>query len=205
MAGPAKPVNDDRFMKPVPGYSLTQTPGKFPWDSPPDMVDPDEVVTSIIDNLEKPHVEERITKLMLAGVSVEEIVHSISMTGFMEGRFSPDVGEMIKGPVGMYLLGVADEKGIPVKVFGDEEKLKREREGDLDDYTILEIMKQRNPEFHEFMTKGYYNKEEDTQVQRSLKGREGFLAVEEGEPEMGETMMLEGTEAPRDEMMEDEA
>ena len=155
MAGPAKPINADRFMKPVPGYSLTQSPGKFPWDKPPQMVDPDQVVSSMLDNLEQPHVQERVIKLMYAGVSVEEITHALSMTGFMEGQFSADVGEIIKGPVGIYLMGLADENDVPVKVHANMDNLKREREGDLDDFTILDIMKKRNPDFHEFVTKGY--------------------------------------------------
>lgn len=191
MAGPAKPVNDDRFMKPVPGYSLTQPKGKFPWDSPPEMTDPDQVVTSLIDNLEKPHVQERMVKLMYAGVSIEEITHAVSMAGFMEGKFSVDVGELIKGPVAIYLMGVAEDNDIPVKVHANEEKLKREREGDMDDMTLLEMMKRRNPDFHEYVTKGYYDKEEDMNVQRTLKGVDGFLAVEEPTGEMMEEELPE--------------
>ncbi len=110
---PAPPVSPARFMKPVPGWSLTQPPGKWPWEQPPRSVDPDEVVDKLITRRQDPQVEENYVKLMFAGVSIEEIVHSVSVAGFMNGEFSPDVAEMIKPPIGIYLMGVATDYNVP--------------------------------------------------------------------------------------------
>lgn len=179
---PAPPVNPDRFMKPVPGWSLTQPPGKWPWEKPPRSVDPDEVVDKLITRMQEPRIEENYVKLMFAGVSVEEIVHSITVAGFMNGEFSPDVAEIIKAPIGIYLMGVAADYKVPVKVFADEAAIRREEEG-LDDGTLLEIMRMRNPEFADFVENKFEDPEARSRMERQEKMSQGFMAVEP-DPEM---------------------
>lgn len=193
---PAPPVNPDPFMKPVPGWSLTQPKGKWPWDKPPRQVDPDAVVSKILDNLEDPKREERFVKLMFAGVSIEELVHSIAVAGFMEGEFTPDVAEIIKGPISIALMGIAADNNIPVKVYADEMKLREEMEGP-DDTTILEMMRQRNPEFARFVEEEYVDEDELRQLQNGTRMQQGFLAVEAPEE-------LPEFEEPEEEMGEEE-
>lgn len=193
---PAPPVNPDPFMKPVPGWSLTQPKGKWPWDKPPRQVDPDAVVSKILDNLEDPKREERFVKLMFAGVSIEELVHSIAVAGFMEGEFTPDVAEIIKGPISIALMGIAADNNIPVKVYADEMKLREEMEGP-DDTTILEMMRQRNPEFAQFVEEEYVDENELRQLQNGTRMQQGFLAVEAPEE-------LPEFEEPEEEMGEEE-
>jgi len=204
---PAPPVNPDRFMKPVPGWSLTQPPGKWPWEQPPRSVDPDEVVEKLISRMQEPRVEENYVKMMFAGVSIEELVHSVSVAGFMNGEFSPDVAEIIKAPIGIYLMGVATDYNVPVKVFADEMALRQEQEG-MDDGTLLEIMRMRNPEFADFLENDFENPEARGRIDRQDKMSQGFMAVEP-DPEM---MMLEDEnemeeeyiELPEEEMGEEE-
>jgi len=196
---PAPSVNDDRFMRAVPGYSFTQPKGKWAWDNPPQEVDPDIVVSDMLDSIESGDKKEQLVKLMFAGVSIQEIVNTIAHTGFAEGKFNPDVAEMIKGPIAIYLLGVADDYNVPVKFYKNSERKQQQSTG-LDDSTILEIMRNRNPEFHQFMTESYYDREEDARVQRELKGTKGFLGVE-GAPEVSEEGMAE--EVPVENMEEE--
>ena len=141
---PASPRRDDMFSKPVPGWSLTQPAKKWPWESSPKHAVPGDAVDEIVDKLEQPQVNERYAKLMFAGVSIEELVSSITMAGFMEGRFSPDVAEIIKGPLALWFLGFAAEREIPARLFADEASDDRNDMG-LGDPTILSIMKVRNP------------------------------------------------------------
>jgi hypothetical protein len=188
-------------MKPVPGWSLTQPPGKWPWEQPPRSVDPDEVVEKLITRMQEPKVEENYVKMMFAGVSIEEIVHSVSVAGFMNGEFSPDVAEIIKAPIGIYLMGVATDYNVPVKVFADEMALRQEQEG-MDDGTLLEIMRMRNPEFADFVENDFENPETRARMDRQDKMSEGFMAVEP-DPEI---MMLDDEEMlmPEEEMGEEE-
>lgn len=197
---PAPPVNPDRFMKPVPGWSLTQPPGKWPWEQPPRSVDPDEVVDKIITRMQEPRIEENYVKLMFAGISIEEIVHSVTVAGFMNGEFSPDVAEIVKAPIGIYLMGVATDYNVPVKVFADETALRREQEG-IDDGTLLEIMRMRNPEFADFVDNEFENPEALRQAEIQEKMSQGFMAVEP-DPEM--MMLEEQMEMPVDDEMGEE-
>ena len=48
----------DDLNAPVPGHSLTTAPGKWPWENPPSSADPEQVVSKIVDKLEKPSVQD---------------------------------------------------------------------------------------------------------------------------------------------------
>lgn len=185
---PAPPVNPDRFMRSPAGYSLTQPKGKWAWEKPPKHVDPDEVVSKIIDNLETDYKLEKIVKLMYAGVSIQEIVNTIGMAGFTEGQFTPDVAELIKPPIAIYLLGVAEDYDIPVKFYANEKKQMRKKES-LEDGALLEIMRMRNPDFADFIENSYYDEEAVQEAETAMKRTQGFLAVKDnGMEEDNETI-----------------
>lgn len=173
------PVNPDRMQKAIPGWSLTQPKGKWAWEQPPQMSSVEDAVDMIIDKLERPEVQARYVKLMFAGVSIEEIVHSIAIAGFSTGRFNPDVAEIIKAPIGIYMMGLAEDYDIPVKVFAKEETPEELSEG-LDEHTLIEIMRKRNPDFYEFVAE-YQSPDYERAVEMEEKMSQGFLAVEEDE------------------------
>lgn len=147
--GPAKPGSIqalDPFSRMPAGWTLTQPPGKWAWDRPPRFVNPDEAVSFIIDKLEEEEVEEQFVRLMFAGISIQEIVKTIAIGGFSQGYFTPDIAEIIKTPIAFYLLGVAAENQIPVKFFATPDGLPV-RDTAIDDMQLLQIMRERNPEF----------------------------------------------------------
>lgn len=198
---PAPPVNPDRMKKPVPGWSLTQPKGKWPWEQPPRFVNPDEAVDYIIDQLEDESTQQRFVKLMFAGISVEEITEAVARGGFMQGFYTPDVAEIVKGPIGIYLMGVAEDNNIPANVFAKSfTEIEREREGDIDDLTLLDIMKRRNPEFASYAM-SYEDPEYQAALEREQKMSQGFLGVED---EMPEEEIGEAAEEFAEEIFEDE-
>ena len=136
----------DPFNRMPAGWTLTQPPGKWPWDSPPRFVDPNEAVSYILDQLEDEDTQTRFLKLMFAGISLEEILNTISIGGFSEGYFTPDVAEIIKPPLLVYFLGLASEYNIPVRVFATPDGLPV-RDTGPEDMELFNIMKDRNPEF----------------------------------------------------------
>jgi hypothetical protein len=176
----------DPFNRAVPGFSLTQEPGRWPWEKPPKFVQPADAVDSIIDNLEDPQTREEVAGLMLAGVSVEELVSIFSVHGMAKGAFNPDVAEIIKGPIAMYLLGMADEYQIPVKVFGNDEAYRKKNRG-MSDTSLLQIMRQRNPEVYETVTSMVPSDVEQALQRERSVAQESFLR--EDEPEMEEEAM----------------
>jgi len=135
----------DRFNRPPPGHSLTGPQGKWAWDKPPRFADPEEVIDFIIDQLEVPTTENDMLSLMFAGVSIEEIVDSIGMGGFATGHFTPDVAELIKAPIAMYLAGIAVENDIQPKMFNTQDGMPRE-DANVDEAQMLNIMQDRSPE-----------------------------------------------------------
>lgn len=199
---PAPPVNPDRMQKPVPGWSLTQPKGKWPWEQPPRFVNPDEAVDYVIDRLEDEATQQRFIKLMFAGISVEEITEAVARGGFMQGFYTPDVAEIIKAPIGIYLMGIAEDNNIPANVFANPEALKREQEGDIDDLTLLDIMKRRNPEFASYAM-SYEDPEYQASLEREQKMSQGFLGVD-GEMPEEEEEIDEAAEEFAEELFEDE-
>ena len=188
-------ANPNPLNKPIPGWSLTQPAKKWNWEQPPRHASVNDAVDAIIDRLEMPEVETRYIKLMLAGISIEEIVTSISMAGFMEGEFSPDVAEIIKGPLGIYFLGLAAENDIPVEMFAKPDPEDRENPG-LDDTTLMELMRARNPSLYAFLQdKQNRDMDEMTALQEKTSG--GFMGVDE------EELPEEDMEMPEEEMMDE--
>lgn len=179
----------DRFNKAPPGHSLTGTAGKWAWEKPPEHTTPDAAVDAIIDNLEKPEVQEQYVQLLAAGVSVEELVTTMTKFGFMEGKFTADVAEIIKPPLAFYLMGLASEYQIPAKVFTTRDGMPRTNYG-MEDTQILNIMRDRNPDFAKFvMQRPEVNRQK--QVAMMQEKQQGFLADQPMvEPEMEENVEL---------------
>lgn len=179
----------DRFNRAPPGISLASPPGRMPFESPPMYAHPADAVDAIIDNIERPETEEKFLQLMTAGVSVEELVDTLTVSGFVEGMFSPDVAEIIKPPLGFYLMGLAAAADIPVKPFRGKDGLPPEAES-MDDVQIFEIMRVRNPELAKFVVeRPQIEKRQKEELKQRLAG--SFLGAPiPPQEEMGE--VLEG-------------
>ena len=137
-----QPIN--RFNRPIPGHSLTDTPGGRPYEQPPTYTNPDDAVDFIVEKLMQPENQTRFQKLMFAGMSVEEIVNTVALGGFAGGIISPDVAEIIKPPIAMVLINIALEADIPVKVFSGNSEI--DEASTMDDESTLRMMADRNPE-----------------------------------------------------------
>jgi len=79
------------FDTPIPGQSLTDEPGNYPWEHPPQYTDVDEILDKMYDTLTKPTIARQLISMLDAGVPVEAIVRVITFGGFMEGKYNPDV------------------------------------------------------------------------------------------------------------------
>lgn len=129
-----------------PGHSLTDTPKKWSWDQPPEFSDPNDAIDYVVEGLEKASTKQDLVRMMAAGISVEELVTQIGFKGFMEGFYTPDVAELIKPSIAIYLMGLAEDNGFTPVVFTGGIDNADEYEGQVDDQTFYSIMKERNPE-----------------------------------------------------------
>ena len=104
------PYNE--FDAPIPGQSLTDTPGNAPWEHPPQYTNPEELLDSLYDKITDGEFTEQLIAMLDAGVPVEAIVRVIVFGGFMQGKYTPDVGFMIVEPLMKLVAAVGIRAGI---------------------------------------------------------------------------------------------
>ena len=132
-------------LAPIPGVGMPQPKGKWAWENAPQYSDPNEVIDNLVNYFEEKSVKNNLLKLMLAGVSVEEIINTTVMNGFVEGKYTPDVAELIKPSIAIYLLGMAEDEGFVPKMYSKQSD-NPEQDDEVTDDTMFSIMQERNPE-----------------------------------------------------------
>jgi|LUMT01.1.fsa_nt_gb hypothetical protein len=162
----------DNFAPAPPGHSLTEDNTKWAWGKPPKVVDPEQALEQAINSLKSGRIQLELVKLLLGGASIEMIVEGYLFQGFQEGRFSPDVGLLIKAPLAFYIASIAEESNIPYRFFENKNALD---EGTMDDSTLLEMMQQNNPSMFNFIREKI---NEDIRMgEKPPKKAEGFLGM----------------------------
>jgi len=104
------PYNE--FEAPIPGQSLTDTPGNAPWEHPPQFTDPEEILDGLYDKITDGEFTEQLITMLDAGVPVEAVVRVMVFGGFMQGKFTPDVGFMIVEPLMKLVAAVGIRAGV---------------------------------------------------------------------------------------------
>ena len=138
----------DDFAAAPPGHSLTEDNSKWAWGRPPQMVDPEQVLQDAIDSLKDEKTQLEMVKLLMVGASVEMLVEGYLFQGFQDGKFTPDVGLLIKAPLSFYIASIAEEGNIPYRFFENSDALEQ---GTMDDETFLQMMKQNNPKMFDYI------------------------------------------------------
>ena len=106
------PQAADPFAKAIPGQSLTDTPGQWPFERPPQIVDPEQAFNVVVQSLEQPESQDDVINLLDIGISAETIASSITLKMFSEGIFTPDVAEIIKPSVVAVIADMGAEAGV---------------------------------------------------------------------------------------------
>jgi len=115
------------FDSPVPGQSLTDTPGNYPWEHPPQFTDPEEITEYLWVTLHQKELTEQLIGMLDAGVPVEAIGRTILFAGFMEGKFSPDLAFIITEPVMKMIAAIGVNGGVEKIVFSLEDLTNRKQ------------------------------------------------------------------------------
>lgn len=111
----------DPFNQPLPGESLTRELGEGNFEHPPQQTDPEAALASIKNYLQAPEVKDELVAQIGAGFPIEVLVSMFAKAGVAQGKFSPDVAEMIKPPLTIILIGMALEQGFTdITVFTDK-------------------------------------------------------------------------------------
>ncbi len=100
------------FDTPIPGQSLTDEPGNYPWEHPPQYVTTDGAADHLWNRMSEPEFAEQIIAMLDAGVPVEAIARTVLFGGFLKGKFSPDVAFVIAEPVMKMIATIGVIAGI---------------------------------------------------------------------------------------------
>jgi hypothetical protein len=112
----------NKFDAPLPGQSLTDEPGNYPWEHPPKTPSIEEATDYVYESMMKPENLERMFTLLRMGIPIEALVKIITFAGFLEGRWTVDTAKLLEPIVAMMVAGEAAIAEIPAKInMGDAE------------------------------------------------------------------------------------
>ena len=173
----------DQLDAPIPGQSLTDAPGKWAWERPARFSSVEERFEYVVNQIEgSKQGKESFTKLMLSGIPIEQIVNTITFGGFTEGYWTADVSELLKLPVLSYLIDMAMQEDLPVKVFSDASVKRYTDEGGMDAQTLLQLMRENNPKAFDNVIEGIEGLESD--LRQEQMEFSSALALEEEDDEV---------------------
>ena len=105
-------AENNPFDAPVPGQSLTDKPGNYPWEHAPQYTDTAEAADYVWDRLSQPQFAEQVVAMLDAGIPVEAIGRIILFAGFTEGKWTTDVAFIIAEPVMKMIAAVGIHGGV---------------------------------------------------------------------------------------------
>jgi hypothetical protein len=99
---------------PIPGQSLTDTPGNYPWEKPPEMVEVEDVVKFYINKLANQDVMDDLSVMFEADMPVSSFVKTLMTSGTMFGRHTLDAGTLAAPAVHAFIKAAMTQYGIKV-------------------------------------------------------------------------------------------
>lgn len=124
----------------IPGQSLTNNPDTpYPWETPPDITNPNEALDNIVEDLLEPKAVQKIVSALAGGLPVGDISMAILYSKFVQGVISIDVLMLLAEPVMYLIMAIGEEADIKYNIEGDD----MDEFDDEDD--IVEREQQFNP------------------------------------------------------------
>lgn len=101
-----------KFDAPIPGESLTGAPKQYPWERPPEMNDPEEVIQFYLNKMVKPDVLEGLMDALEVDITVKDLTEGTLRMGVANGLHSIDVSLIIAPVIHEFIVSAAQELGI---------------------------------------------------------------------------------------------
>lgn len=106
------------FDAPVPGQSLTDTPGNARWEHPPEYTDVEEASEYVWERLHKKEILEQVVTFLENNIPVEAVARMVLFGGFMEGKWTPDVAVLLSEIVFKQIVAIGVKAEVPnMKMF----------------------------------------------------------------------------------------
>jgi len=112
--------------RPVPGQSLTNAKDQpYGWEKPAEMTDPREAMYVVFDSLIEPEAASNVLLSVGSGIGVVDIASVILYTGFIEGKWNPDLMLLLMEPTMYMIMEYVLESGD--KFLSDEPSKNRKK------------------------------------------------------------------------------
>jgi len=107
-----KPQQPDEFDRPIPGQSLTDEPGNYPWEHPPQYTDLREARDRIFEGMTQEENIKQLITMLASDVPAEAIVRTVLFAGFTEGKWTVDMATLLAPVVLIQVIGLAKAAGV---------------------------------------------------------------------------------------------
>jgi hypothetical protein len=109
--------------RPIPGQSLTNPPDQpYNWEKPSEYTNPKEAMLYVFETLTVPETTTNLLLSLSNGVGVIDIASITLYSGFLEGKWSPDLMLLLMEPTMYMIMALAEKAEIPYSLeAGDEE------------------------------------------------------------------------------------
>ena len=109
---------ENPFDAPIPGQSLTDIPGNGPWEHPPQFTNIDDASEYVWKRIHNEKQLGQIITFLNNGIPVEAIARMILFSGFMDGKWTPDVALLLAKVVFKQIMAIGMKAEIPnIKLF----------------------------------------------------------------------------------------
>ena len=109
---PRVEAKQNPFDAPIPGQSLTDTPGNAPWEHPPQMTNIHEISLFLFNRLTAPRAAELIILMLQEGVPAEALARVVLFGGFTEGKWNVDSALLLAQTVLKIIVAVGVKGGV---------------------------------------------------------------------------------------------
>jgi hypothetical protein len=100
------------FDAPIPGQSLTDTPGNYAWEHPPKINKVEDAMNYLMNRFTQEDNAENLASMLKAGIPVEAIARVVLFAGFTEGKWSVDLAVLIGKPLMQLIAAIGSRLGI---------------------------------------------------------------------------------------------
>ena len=128
-----KPINQEAvdFLtrqveggKAIPGQSLTANPDEpYKWERPPEFTNLEEATHSLFNTIYSPETAGNILLSINNGVGIIDLASITLYTGFLEGKWTPDLMLLLAEPTMYMLMALAEKAEIPYEFEAGDEYL----------------------------------------------------------------------------------
>ena len=117
--------------KAIPGQSLTNSPEEpYNWERPSEYTNPREAMMYVFESLTVPETTTNILLSLNKGVGVIDIASITLYSGFLEGKWNPDLMTLLMEPTMYMIMALAEKADIDFDLEAGDKDRPNEMSGD---------------------------------------------------------------------------